>query len=136
MTTLSKDHCHNIIQSTFNASNHGAIHFGQVVAQLMEIGVESYHIDYRTGRATYFLAGNDTITLDFDQPELIIADEFNGEAVRAAILGAQQGKIMYPEFKLLSQQSGCIGYIVWIAGRHVSYFGRKGEVHVEHFPGR
>jgi len=24
--------------------------------------------------------------------------------------------------------------MVWIAGRHVTYFGRKGEMHVEHFP--
>ena len=53
---------------------------------------------------------------------------------RAAILGAQQGKVMYPEFKQLSQQAGCIGYTVWITGRHVTYYGRKGETHVERFP--
>ena len=41
---------------------------------------------------------------------------------------------MYPEFKKLSRQAGCIGYTVWIAGRHVSYYGRKGETHVERFP--
>jgi hypothetical protein len=41
---------------------------------------------------------------------------------------------MYPEFKRLSEQAGCIGYIVWITGRHVTYFGRNGETHVERFP--
>ena len=30
--------------------------------------------------------------------------------------------------------AGCIGYMVWIAGRHVSYFGRQGEVYIEPFP--
>ena len=41
---------------------------------------------------------------------------------------------MYPEFKKLSQAGGCVGYVVWIAGRHVTYVGRKGETHVEKFP--
>jgi hypothetical protein len=41
---------------------------------------------------------------------------------------------MYPEFKRLSQSGGCVGYTFWIAGRQVSYFGRKGEMHVERFP--
>ena len=38
---------------------------------------------------------------------------------------------MYPEFLRLSRAAG---YVTWIAGRHVSYFGRRGETHVEHFP--
>ena len=37
-----------VIQSTFEASNQGAIHFGQVIGQLVEAGVESYHVDYRS----------------------------------------------------------------------------------------
>ena len=65
---------------------------------------------------------------------LNIADTFDAEAVRAAIRGAQQGVVMYPEFKHLTCLAGCAGYTVWITGRHVSYFGRKGEMHVERFP--
>jgi hypothetical protein len=42
--------------------------------------------------------------------------------------------VMYPEFKKLSQQAGCVGYTVWIAGRHVTYVGRRGETHIERFP--
>jgi uncharacterized protein YbcV (DUF1398 family) len=53
----------------------------------------------------------------------------------AAILGAQQGRVMYPEFKLLLQQAGCVGYTVSIAGRNVAYLGRRGETHIERFPG-
>ena len=67
-------------------------------------------------------------------PQVGIAKAFDGDAVRAAILGAQQGRVMYPEFKHLSQRAGCIGYTVWIAGRHVTYLGRRGETHVENFP--
>ncbi len=55
-------------------------------------------------------------------------------AAQAAIRGAQRAEVVYPEFLELSRAAGCVGYMVWIAGRHVSYFGRKGEVHVERFP--
>ena len=39
-----------VIQSTFEASNQGSIHFGEVIARLMSVQVESYHVDYRSGR--------------------------------------------------------------------------------------
>ena len=122
------------IQSTFDASSQGTIHFGQVIGQLAGAGVESYHVDYRSGRATYYLPDGRTADFSFERPPHGIADAFDASGVRAAILGAQQGRVMYPEFKTLSQRAGCVAYTVWIAGRHVTYFGRRGEVHVERFP--
>ena len=123
-----------VIQATFDASNKGQIHFGDVIAQLMSVQVESYLVDYRSGRTTYYLTDGDTLDFAFEHPLEPIADAFDGEALRGAILGAQQGRVMYPEFKRLSQRAGCIGYTVWIAGRHVAYYGRRGETHVERFP--
>ena len=134
MTQALNESYRALIQATFAASNNGTIHFGQVIGQLFSVGVEAYQVDYRAGRATYYLPSGDTVDLDFARPEQGIADTFSTDALRAAIRGAQQGTVMYPEFKLLSQQAGCIGYTVWIAGRHVSYFGRRGEVHIERFP--
>lgn len=122
------------IRSTFDASNQGTIHFGQVIGQLIEAGVESYHVDYRSGRITYYLPDGSTADFSFGRPAQGIADTFDIAAIRAAIVGAQQGRVMYPEFKQLSQQAGCAAYTVWIAGRHVVYLGRKGETHVERFP--
>ena len=43
------------IQTTFDASNQGTIHFGQVIGQLMSAGVESHHVDYRAGRTICYL---------------------------------------------------------------------------------
>lgn len=123
-----------LIQSTFEASNQGRIHFGQVIGELTRAQVETYHVDYRSGRTTYFLANGDTMDLTFERPSHGIAVAFDGDSVRSAIRGAQQGKVLYPEFKHLSQLAGCIGYTVWISGRHVTYFGRKGETHIERFP--
>lgn len=128
------ENTHAVIQSTFQASNKGSIHFGEVIGQLMSVDVESYHVDYRSGRSTYYLPDGATVDLDFELPREGIAPAFDGDAVRSAILGAQQGRVMYPEFKKLSQCAGCVGYTVWIAGRHVTYFGRNGEVHIEQFP--
>lgn len=125
---------HERIQSTFDASNQGRLHFGQLIGELMRAQVESYHVDYRSGRTTYYLPDGETLDLAFERPQDGIADAFDGDAVRAAILGAQQGRVMYPEFKRLSQAAGCAGYTVWITGRHVTYFGRQGETHVERFP--
>lgn len=122
------------IVSTFDASMQGRIHFGQVVGQLLAAGVEAYHVDYRAGRATYYLPEGDTLDLGFERPHSSIPDAIDGDAVRAAIRGAQQGRVMYPEFKQLTQQAGCVGYTVWLTGRHVTYLGRRGETHVERFP--
>ncbi len=122
------------IESTFEASNKGSIHFGEVVGRLLSVQVESYHVDYRSGRTTCYLPDGATLDFAFERPLESIAEAFNGDEVRSAILGAQQGRVMYPEFKTLTQRAGCIGYTVWIAGRHVTYLGRKGETHVERFP--
>ena len=134
MTQALNESCRALIQSTFAASNNGSIHFGQVIGQLISAGVEAYQVDYRAGRATYYLPNGATFDMDFSRPEQGIAETFSVDALREAIRGAQQGNVMYPQFKQLSQQAGCIGYTVWIAGRHVSYFGRRGEVHIERFP--
>lgn len=123
-----------VIQATFEASNKGQIHFGEVIGRLMRVQVESYHVDYRSGRTTSYLPDGTTLDFAFERPHEAIAAVFDGDGVRAAILGAQQGRVMYPEFKLLSQRAGCVGYTVWIDGRHVTYAGRRGETHVERFP--
>lgn len=122
------------IRHTAEASNAGRIHFGEVVAALAGMGVESYAVDYRGRRITYYLPDSTTLTLEQPAPETPIADAFDAEAVRAAIRGAQRGEVMYPAFKRLTQAAGCVGYTVWISGRHVVYLGRCGETHVEHFP--
>lgn len=124
----------SIIRETLNASDAGRIHFGEVVGALVAAGVESYAVDYRAARATYYLPDGDTLTLDLAAPSAPIAAEFSLSGLRAAILGAQRGEVMYPQFKQRSQAAGCVGYTVWLAGRHVAYHGRKGETHIEPFP--
>lgn len=122
------------IRDTFQASAEGRLHFGQVVGRLIDAGVDSYAVDYRANRITSHLGTDGVVEVDLAPVDAAIARAFDVDAIKAAIRGAQQGVVMYPEFKRLSRLAGCVGYVVWISGRHVTYFGRNGETHVERFP--
>jgi uncharacterized protein YbcV (DUF1398 family) len=68
-------------------------------------------------------------------PLSAVAEEFSSTDVIAAIRRAQTDKIRYPEFIKRSATAGVIAYWAFLTGRKVIYFGRKGEFHVENFPG-
>jgi hypothetical protein len=85
-----------LIHHTFEASDQGQLHFGQVIANCLQAGVESYHVDYRSGRSTYYLRDGKPMDLHFELPSVEIQEDLDAEALRAAIFLAQQGQIMYP----------------------------------------
>ena len=124
----------NIIDSVFEKSNSGEIHFGEVIQQLISVGIESYSVDYRRGETTYYLSNGSSLRLEFEAHPEKNSKNFDAAKIKSAISQAQSGTVMYPEFKELSYLAGCIGYTVWIAGKNVQYFSRNGEVHTEHFP--
>ncbi|HTU58147.1 MAG TPA: hypothetical protein VMF89_06930, partial [Polyangiales bacterium] len=88
----------------------------------------------RQAESCYFLPTGQSYSVKLDMPDVPIAQAFEQAEVVAAIRASQQGKLKYPEFLARTRASGCVGYVVWIAGRHVAYFGRRGETHIEHFP--
>jgi len=124
----------SLIHKAASESAEGRIHFGQVIDLLMQAGVESYAADYRSCRTTYYMPDGATLDVSMSDAAAGIGESFDAGAVVAAIRGAQQGSVMYPDFKRLTMSAGCVGYNVWLAGRHVVYFGRKGESHIERFP--
>lgn len=124
----------DVIETCARASYEGTIHFGQVVAALSDAGVPAYHADFRARSSTYYLPDDNVHIHPLRVPETPIGEAFDAAAIKAAIGGAQRGEIQYPQFMQLAMAAGCIGYTVWIAGRHVSYFGRRGDMHIEHFP--
>lgn len=130
MSNISKE----LILEAAKGSSEGRLHFGEVIQLLIKAEVEFYFADYCKRETTYYLPNNETLTIPLEIPEVTHVSDFDVEAIKAGIRGSQQGVIKYPEFKKLSKQAGCIGYIVWITGRYVSYFGRKGETHIERFP--
>jgi uncharacterized protein YbcV (DUF1398 family) len=123
-----------IIEGCAHESHAGLLIFPEVLGRLYGVGVESYFADYRGQSTTYYLSTNETLRVAMAMPQVEIPESFDGDGVVLAIRGAQSNRLRYPEFLKLTMAAGCIGYMVWISGRHVSYFGRHGEVHVEHFP--
>jgi uncharacterized protein YbcV (DUF1398 family) len=123
-----------VIEECARRSQEGSIDFGTVVKKLTAAGVESYHADYRRRETTYYFPGGQSYVAALHPPEQPIPDAFDAGGVHVAVLGAQRGEVLYPEFMRRSMAAGCVGYFVWIAGRHVQYLGRRGEQHVEHFP--
>lgn len=125
---------YELIREAAAGSAEGRLHFGQVVGLMVVAGVDSYVVDYRSRRATYYPREGAPLDLALDVPDIPIGEDFDADALRAAIAGAQRGRVMHPQFKRLSMLAGCVGYTVWITGRHVTYYGRRGETHVEQFP--
>ena len=123
------------MQEVSIATQEGKMTFPQVVGKLLEIGVESYQVDFAAGRKTYYLAEGQT----HNEPMILkldpVAAEFSQPDLVAAIRGAQADTVRYPEFVKRSTAAGVIGYWAFLAGKQVAYFGRKGETHVEYFPG-
>ena len=115
-------------------SQQGKLTFPEVVRRLLEIGVESYFVDFSAGKETLFMADGQThveaMTLRPDP----VAEEFSPAGIVDAIRGAQTDAIRYPEFVKRSTAAGVIGYWAFLAGKKVVYFGRNGEMHIEEFP--
>lgn len=112
----------------------GARPFPDIVAGLSAAGVGSYYADYRSGATIYYARADEPVMLPLPTGDAAFGDAFDGAALQEAIRGAQRGEVRYPEFIRRSMAAGCVGYLVWIDGAHVTYFGRRGEQHVERFP--
>jgi len=123
----------SLIEQAATGSNDGSLHFSEVVQLLNEAGVESYSVDYRAGRTSYYLGEGAPYELPLDSAQLPSGDKFNRASLQAAIWGAQRGVLEYPEFSQRACAAGCVGYSVWLNGGSVTYFGRNGEVHREDF---
>jgi uncharacterized protein YbcV (DUF1398 family) len=122
-----------LLHDTLHKSESGQITFGEVVATLSAAGVESYRADLLTAQETFYTPEG-THVEPMTLPATTIAADFDAPAVLAAIRAAQADTIRYPEFLVRIFHAGCSAYHVFITGRKVIYFGRKGEFHIEEFP--
>jgi uncharacterized protein YbcV (DUF1398 family) len=112
------------------------ISFPDIIAALMKAGFDGYMVDYRRGHASYYGPGGISIDLAMHPVSVPMAAAFDAAAIQAAIRAAQQQLpgYSYAGFCEQAVRSGCAGYVVSLPGRRVLYFGRDGEIHVEHFP--
>jgi len=64
-----------------------------------------------------------------------VAREFDAAALRANILDSQRHGQPYREFTRRAVAGGVQGYIAFLRGKRVTYWGRTGDQHTEWFPG-
>jgi uncharacterized protein YbcV (DUF1398 family) len=124
-----------VIHEVLAESQAGKLIFPEVVRRLLEAGVESYFCDLANGGEIFYMTDGKTHAEKMVLPLTPIAEEFSSADVIAAIRGAQADTIRYPEFMKRSAAAGVIAYWAFLTGKKVVYFGRKGEMHVEEFPG-
>ena len=123
-----------VIHELATATQQGRMTFPQVVKGLLEVGVESYLVDFAAKQKTHYLADGTAHAVPMILDPGSIAEGFNGADLVVAIRGAQADTVRYPEFVKRSTAAGVIGYWAFLTGKRAIYFGRKGEQHIEEFP--
>jgi uncharacterized protein YbcV (DUF1398 family) len=125
-----------IVAEAARATLDGSIPFPEVVRRLMETGVEYYHVDYVALQKTYYSASGEIIKTPINYEGLpAVSADFNADALRMAILDSQQNGQHYRDFTTRAMRAGVQGYIAFLRGQRVTYWGRNGDQHIEWFPG-
>jgi uncharacterized protein YbcV (DUF1398 family) len=124
----------NVMHSVLRDSEAGTITFPEVVAALAAANIEGYYKDLLRREVTYYLADGNTHAEPLTLPAHPVPAVFSQDALIAAIRAAQRDNVRYPEFIVRAMEAGTAAYRVFITGRRVIYFGRNGDMHIEHFP--
>lgn len=125
-----------LISAAANATLAGGTPFPQIVAMLMEARVESYHVDYLALQKSFHDGSGGVFIAPLSYEALpAVAKDFDAPALRANILDSQQKNQHYRDFSIRAMQAGVQGYIAFLRGRRVTYYGRQGDQHTEWFPG-
>lgn len=125
-----------IVAEAARATLDGSMPFPEVVRSLLETGVEYYHVDYVALQKTFYSGSGELIKTPITYEGLpAVASDFDPAALRAAILDSQQNGQHYREFTRRAMNAGVQGYIAFLHGKLVTYWGRGGDQHTEWFPG-
>jgi uncharacterized protein YbcV (DUF1398 family) len=125
-----------IVTEAARAALSGSIPFPEVVRRLIETGVEYYHVDYAALRMTFYSTTGDTVTTPISYEGLpSVAADFDAPELRAAILDSQRHGQHFRDFTRRAMEAGVQGYIAFLRGQRVTYWGRGGDQHTEWFPG-
>jgi len=126
----------NIVTETARRTLAGTISFPEVVSRLLATGVEYYHVDYVGRRKTFYGTDGVMVVTPIDYEGLPpVAAEFSVEALKADIRDSQRNGQPYRDFTRRAMEAGVQGYVAYLRGQRVTYFGRQGDQHTEWFPG-
>lgn len=125
-----------VIALAARATLDGSLPFAEIVGKLIGTGVEYYHVDYVTLQMTYYSAAGHVVKTAIDYQDLpAVADDFDVDELKVAIVDSQQHGQPYHAFSQRAMQAGVQGYMAFLRGQRVTYWGRGGDQHTEWFPG-
>jgi len=125
-----------VARSCVAGARAGNLSFPQILAKLIEAGLESYTVDYRRNTQTFYSPDGDSVVIDKTPLEGNVSAEFDAAVMAGLVRWAQANRpdYSYAAFSEKAKAAGCAGYFVSLLGRRVLYFGRTGETHVEYMP--
>lgn len=115
--------------------------FPRTVATLLDAGVSNYHADYASSIVTTYTPDTTTKTITTEQipipsPSITADPVWNKSGLIRAIERVQNGEFKnYTEFAKACCESGVVGYMAFLPGQKVTYYGCEGVIHIEWFPG-
>lgn len=130
-----------VLKECSHGSVAGTLTFPEVVKKLGDVGVEFYYADlYQRQKIYYFPDGRVHTEAEQELDSGVfgahaVAQDLAVEQVKSAILKIQHREIKYQEFLRLILAAGVATYSVYLDGKRAMYTGRKGDAHVEWFPG-
>ncbi len=109
----------SVAENCKDAAENNTMTFPQIVGKLIEAGIESYAIDFRTATATYYLPGGESVELKTHAIGVPVAAAFDDAALTAAIREAQNlvPGYTYAGFCAKAKAAGCAGYLVSFPGK-------------------
>ncbi len=118
------------------ASLTGSLPFPEIVRNLIQAGVEYYHVDYILLQFTFYGTNAASVVAPLTFEGLpAVAKDFDVAALRQTILDSQQDGQQFREFSQRAMRAGVQGYFAFLKGARVTYLGRQGDQHTEWFPG-
>ena len=125
-----------LIRQAARGTLDGTMTFPEVVRLLLNAGVEYYHVDYVGLRKTFYSATGDLVVTPIPYEGLpAVAESFDAPALHDTIRDSQQSGQKYRDFTRRAMAAGTQGYLAFLRGQRVTYFGRNGDHHTEWFPG-
>jgi len=124
-----------LMRDTVTKSLDGTMAFPEIVSLLLADGVERYHADLVRMEKTFYMPDGASHAEKMPIGQLEIGQNFVTVDLVATIRDSQMAGQAYADFLRRATAAGSTDYIVYLQGRKAIYFGRKGEYHIEVFPG-
>lgn len=124
-----------IVRGLLSKSLRREITFPEILATLVQEGVESYHVDFLRNECRYYAKNGESVVAAMAFEHDGIAPEFSAEALAAINQRVQSGRATFADFVKEGPAAGCACYTVYVNGKMVRYFGRDGGEHIQYLPG-